>query len=134
MGLKGKVKKPLDSKRLISSFKYAIEGLKSAYQSEQNLKIHTIAGIFVMFLAFFLQLSSFEFIICLILIGLVLMAELLNTAIEKAVDLVTDEYKPLAKVSKDIAASAVLVISIISFAIGLILFLPKIIPLIGGIL
>lgn len=74
--------KLVSKKRLINSFKYAIEGIKTAYWEEQNLRLHTISAIVVIILGIILKLSMIELSICLILIGLVLMAEFFNTAKE----------------------------------------------------
>lgn len=127
--IRKKIKKKLriDNKRLKNSFKYASEGIIKAYEGEQNLKVHTFVAILVIVFGFFLKLSYIEWLICLLLIGLVLMAELFNTAIEYVVDLASPKIHPLAKSSKDIAASGVLMISIISAITGLMIFVPKLI-------
>lgn len=132
--MESKDKKIISKKRLINSFKYALCGLKTAYLEEQNLRVHTLCGIVVVILSYFLKLTPSEFSICLILIGLMLMAEFFNTSIENIVDMVTLEKNPYAKKAKDIAAAGVLVFAFISAIIGLIIFLPKIIDLVGGIL
>ena len=122
--------KIVDKKRLINSFKYAFTGIKTAYKDEQNLRVHTIAAILVLVFSYILKLSVFEFSICLILIGLVLMAEFFNTAIENMVDMITVEENPYAKKAKDVAAAGVLVFVFFSSIIGLIILLPKIIDLV----
>lgn len=132
MTSKDKVK--LDKKRLINSFKYAFSGIMESYKSEQNLKIHTVIASLVIILGFILKISYFEWLVCLVLIGLVLMAEFFNTSIEHTVDLVTIEKKPLAKAAKDTAAAGVLMFAIISAVIGSIIFIPKLITFIGGLL
>ncbi len=124
---KVKKKLKLDNKRLRNSFKYAAEGISQAYKKEQNLKIHTFIAILVIVFGFFLKISYIEWLICLLLIGLVLMAEFFNTAIEYTVDLASPKIHPLAKSSKDVAAAGVLVISLISAITGLVIFLPKLI-------
>ena len=126
--------KIVNKKRLTNSFKYAIEGLKTAYIEEQNLRVHTLCSILVIIFGFVFHLSKIEFSICLILIGLVLMAEFFNTSIESVVDMITLEKNPYAKKAKDVAAAGVLVFAFISAVIGLIIFLPKIINLIGVLL
>lgn len=123
--------KIVSKKRLINSFKYAIEGIKTAYKEEQNLRLHTISAILVVALGIFFKLSIMELSICLILIGLVLMAEFFNTAIENMVDMITLENNLYAKKAKDIAAAGVLVFAIVSGIIGLLIFIPKIIEVIG---
>ena len=131
-----KVKKKLkiDQKRLINSFRYAAEGIKQAYKGEQNLKIHTIMAILVILFGFLFRISYLEWFICIILIGLVIMAEFFNTAIEYVVDLASPKVHPLAKAAKDTASAGVLMIAIISAIIGLIIFIPKLIEWLGEIL
>lgn len=129
-----KVKKRLgiDNKRLVNSFKYAFQGIRQAYKGEQNLKIHTFMAILVIVFGFFLRISYLEWLACLILIGLVILAEFMNTAIEYVVDLASPNIHPLAKAAKDTASAGVLIMAIISAIIGLIIFIPKIIDFIGG--
>lgn len=122
--------KLVSKKRLINSFKYAMEGIKTAYQEEQNLRLHTISATLVIVLGLVLKLSIIELSICLILIGLVLMAEFFNTALENMVDMITLEKNPYAKKAKDISAAGVLVFAIVSGLIGLLIFIPKIIEFI----
>lgn len=130
-----KIKKlKLDKKRLTNSFKYAFEGILQAYVGEQNLKIHTVIAILVIIFGFILKISYTEWLVCLVLIGLVLMAEFFNTSIEYLVDLVSPEIHPLAKATKDTASAGVLMMAIISAIIGLIIFVPKLISFIGGLL
>jgi len=116
-------------KRLIDSFKYAFNGFQSAWKSEQNLRIHTFSAIVIIFLSIYLNISAIEWMFVLLVIGGMFSLELMNTAIERTVDLVTKEFHPIAKQAKDIAASAVLLFSIISILIGMIIFLPKIVSL-----
>lgn len=124
----------LDKKRLTNSFKYAFEGILQAYVGEQNLKIHTVIAILVIIFGFILKISYTEWLVCLVLIGLVLMAEFFNTSIEYLVDLTSPEIHPLAKATKDTASAGVLMMAIISAIIGLIIFVPKLISFIGGLL
>ena len=134
--VRNKVKKRLgiDQKRLANSFKYAWQGIKQAYKGEQNLRIHTFIAILVIVFGFFLRISYAEWLLCLLLIGLVLMAEFINTAIEYVVDLASPNVHPLAKAAKDTASAGVLMMAIISAIIGLVIFIPKIIEFIGGYL
>lgn len=129
-----KKKIKIDRKRLANSFRYAFNGICEAYRDEQNLRIHTLVAMLVLILGIILKISKIEYIICLILIGLVLMAEFFNTAIENLVDLVTLEKNPYAKIAKDTAAAGVLAFTLVSATIGLIIFIPKIITFIGGLL
>ena len=124
----------LDNKRLVNSFKYAFEGIAQTYKGEQNLKIHTFIAILVLVFGFFLKISYLEWLVCLVLIGLVLMAEFFNTAIEYVVDLASPKVHPRAKAAKDTASAGVLMMAIISAIIGGVIFIPKLIDFIGGLL
>ena len=117
----------LDEKRLIDRFRYAFYGICEAYKGEQNLKIHTVIAVLVVLAGFILKISYVEWLVCLVLIGLVLMAEFFNTAIEYVVDLASPDIHPLAKLAKDTASAGVLMMAIISAVIGLIIFVPKVI-------
>ena len=116
----------MKNKRLIDSFKHAKDGIKTGVKQERNMKIQFTIMILVIILGFILKISATEWIICIILFGLVISLELVNTAIETTVDLVTNEVKDLAKIAKDTAAGAVLVAAILSTIIGMIIFLPKV--------
>lgn len=113
-------------KNLLKSFRHAYEGLSQAIRKERNLKIHMIFAISVLILGLIFNISSIEYTIILLTIGGMIALELINTAIERVVDLATDTYHPLAKAAKDIAAAACLVFAILSCVIGVIIFLPKI--------
>lgn len=111
---------------LIDSFNYAIDGLIIAVGTERNIKIHYGAAIVVLISSLFFDLSRVEYMILLLTISLVIIAELLNTAIEKTVDMITEEYHPIAKIVKDIAAGAVLLAAVNSVAVGYLLFFDRI--------
>lgn len=114
-------------KRFLSSFKYSLQGLKYAYKNEQSMLIHFIATLLIVILGFLLNISLTEWAIVLIAIGVTLAAELINTAIEAAVDLITLEIHPLAKVAKDCGSAATFVFSMLTAVIALIIFVPKVI-------
>lgn len=113
-------------KKLLKSFKYAFDGICTGIKEEQNMKIHITIMILVIIFGIMLKISKMEWIICIILFGLVISMELINTAIENTVDLITKEKNEQAKIAKDVAAGAVLVSAITSAIIGLIIFVPKI--------
>lgn len=108
--------------KLWRSFGYAFNGLRTALIGQQNLKIHFAAALAVTALGFWFHVSAIEWCILLIMIGLVIGAELINTSIENLTDLVTKEQHPLAGKVKDIAAAAVLVLSVVSGIVGIIIF------------
>ncbi|MEI8085710.1 MAG: diacylglycerol kinase family protein [Paludibacter sp.] len=112
--------------KTIKSFGYAGQGIRSVFQSELNMKIHLMVGILVIICGFIFNISLIEWMLCLLCFGLVIGMEMMNTAIEKLVDLVSPNHHPVAGKVKDIAAGAVLICAIISVIIGLIIFLPKV--------
>lgn len=111
------------------SFSYAIAGLKEAFQKEPNLRIHVLIALLVIVAAIFLEFSLTEWAILLITVFLVISLELVNTAIESLVNLVSPEIKEEAKIAKDISASVVLLGAFLSIIVGLILFVPKLLIL-----
>lgn len=117
-------------KKLIYSFKYAFEGIITGFKQEQNMKIHVAIMLLVIILGVVLKISALEWIICIILFGVVISAELFNTAIEQTVNIAMPEINEKAKIAKDVSAGAVLVTAISAAIIGLIIFVPKIMALI----
>ena len=116
-------------KKFFHSFTYPIKGLKYAYRNEQNIAVDVGIALLVIVFSFIFRVSLIEAAILALTIGLVIACELINTAIEATVDLVTEDYHPLAKVVKDTSAAAVFVFAIVSVIVGLIIFLPKVIDL-----
>jgi len=112
-------------RKRIQSFGYAIRGIRYVFGTEANMKIHIAISILVIICGIVFAISLTEWIFCLLCIGLVVAAEMLNTAIENVVDLASPEQHPLAGKAKDIAAGAVLICAIISVIIGLLIFVPK---------
>lgn len=115
--------------RLFRSFTFAWTGFKYVIRYEQNMRIHLGISVIMILLAFLLKIPSYQWLILLLVIGIVLALEVMNTAIERTIDFITEEYHPLAKIAKDIAAAAVLTFSFISVIIGLIIFIPPLIEL-----
>ena len=112
-------------KKRLQSFGYAFRGIRTVIGSEANMQIHLVITILVIGCGIAFSISLTEWMFCLLCIGLVAGAEMINTAIENVVDLTSPEQHPLAGKAKDIAAGAVLVCAIISGVIGLLIFLPK---------
>ena len=117
--------------RFFKSFKYSIEGLKYAYKYEQSMLIHVIATICVLLANIFFQVSGIEWLITLLAIGMVLSAELINSAIEAVVDLVTLEEHPLAKIAKDCSSAATFVLACMAALIGIVVYVPYILGVLG---
>ena len=118
-----------ECKKLINSFKYALQGFASSFRTERNMKIHVVATILVIILGIYLKLNLIEWSIITIAIVIVISAELFNTAIETIVDMVSPQKNEKAKLAKDISAGAVLILAIGSAIVGFIIFLPKIIAI-----
>ncbi|MFJ7975012.1 diacylglycerol kinase family protein [Peribacillus sp. JNUCC 23] len=123
MGLKET--KPKSS--LVKSFGYAFSGIISAVKSERNMKIHVVIALLVIGFGFYFSLSGIEWLFIMLAISGTITLEMVNSSIERAVDLATDQIHPLAKEAKDFAAGAVLIYAIFSVIIGIIIFLPKIV-------
>mgnify|MGYP002852317431 CR=1 FL=1 len=115
--------------RFIKSFGYSIEGLKYAYRYEQSMLIHVIATICVLAVNIFFHVTAFEWLVTLICIGMVLAAELFNSAIEAVVDMVTLDIHPLAKIAKDCASAGTFVLAMIAAVIGFVIYIPYVIEL-----
>ena len=113
------------NKNLIQAFNNAIEGILYTFKNEKNMKIHYLCAIIVLFTSLFFDLDKMEMIILFLLIGGVIICEMFNTAIEKAIDGVSTEYNPLFKIAKDVSAGAVLISSMIAVVGGYLLFRDK---------
>lgn len=124
--------KSKDKRKFSSSIKNCLEGINFVITNESNFKKEIVIGIIALLLSYILKISIIEFTIILIMIALVLTSEIINTSIEKVVDLYTRDYNNLAKIAKDVSAGSVLVMSIFSLLVGIIIFLPKIINVLGG--
>ena len=127
-------KKMRGFKRLSSSLKYAFDGLKYAYKNEQSMTVHIVVTILVIMFGFIFEISSYEWFIVVLCIGIMMCVELVNTSIEAVVDLVTKKYDEKAKIAKDVAAAVSVMFSITSIIVGLIIFAPKIINFIRSLL
>ena len=115
----------------IDSMNHAIDGINYTIDHERNFKTEMIIAMLVIVACFFFKVSKIEWLILLITTSSVLVLELVNTSIERCVDLVTKDYKELAKHAKDVSAGAVLLASLFSVCVGIIIFLPKILEMIG---
>ena len=107
-------------------FGYAFKGIKTAIKEEVHLRFHLIAALIVLMSSAYFKISATEWICILMVIGLVIFAELVNSALENLVDLAQPDQHPLAGKVKDMAAGAVLFISLVAVAIGSIIFWPHI--------
>jgi diacylglycerol kinase (ATP) len=109
---------------LLTSFRYAFAGLWYLLRTQRNARIHVSISLVIIALGLWLGLNTTQWAVIALTIGVVLVAESFNTVVEVIVDLVTEEYHPLAKIAKDTAAGAVLLMAIISVVIGLLILGP----------
>ena len=109
---------------LPESFSHAFDGILIG-TGERNMRIHMGFALLVVIFGLLLQISVTEWCLCFVLFGLIMGLELVNTAVEAVVDLVTEEYHPLAKRAKDAAAGAVLIAAVMAAVTGLIIFIPR---------
>ncbi len=111
------------SRRPMDSFRYAMEGIVYTFRTQKHMRFHFFTVVLVLLIGLIFKLNKSEMVILLFTVSLVLVAEMINTAIESVVDLVTETYHPLAKSAKDIAAGAVLVTTVNAIVVGFLLFL-----------
>ena len=130
IGKKNKFLKTQGKSKFQESLNHALDGIEFAINNERNIKIEILFGILASILGFILKISIIEWAIIVLVISIVLCLDLINTAIERAVDLTTKEYRELAKAAKDVSAGAVLVMSMFSVVIGVLIYLPKILNII----
>jgi diacylglycerol kinase len=109
-------------KDFFKSFVFAFRGIRASLKEQRNLKVQILVAVLTVGAGFYFKIASWEWCVVLITIGLVISLEMINTSIELLVDLVTRERKPQAGRIKDVAAGAVLVVSIIAIIVGLIVF------------
>ena len=115
--------------RVIKSFGWAFNGLKDCILHEKNFRIQYVIALLVIIVGLFFSLSATEWMVLLLCFAVVLSFEIINSAIEKLCDLVCPQFNLTIKKVKDMSASAVFFSAIISFIIGCIIFLPKIVQL-----
>jgi len=107
---------------LFESFNYAIEGIIHVLRTHRNMRIHVVIAVAVLAAAIALGVSRLELVVLLLSIAFVLVAEMINSAIEGAIDVATTAFDPMAKLAKDIAAGAVLIASVNAIAVGYLVF------------
>ncbi|TNJ64141.1 diacylglycerol kinase family protein [Paenibacillus hemerocallicola] len=111
-----------DVKKFRRSFRYAYEGLKYALSTQQNMQFHFSVALLALIMAIGFKLPKAEILFILSAVTLVIVCELINTAVEKAVDLAMPDRHPLAKIAKDVAAAAVLVSAVFAAIVGMVVF------------
>lgn len=118
-----------DKPTFIESVGFAIEGIRVAIRYNRNIRIHIIIAILVVISTFIFGLNQFEKAIICMIILLVISAEMINTAIEEVVDLVTKDYREEAKYAKDVSAGMVLIVATGSIAVGFLVFTPHVLKM-----
>lgn len=119
------------SPTLLHSFRHAFAGLWYTLRSQRNVRIHLLAAVAATAVGLWLRLDTQRWAILVLTIALVFFAEMINTVVEAVVDLVTEEYHPLAKVAKDVSAGAVLVTTIAAVLVGLLILGPPLLARLG---
>ncbi len=118
------------SKRsLFASFKHAIAGFQEAFTKEKNIRIQLFFGLVAMILGIGFRITLVEWAILLLIISMVIVSELFNTALERTLDLIDSNPNGTVKIAKDVAAGAVIFTAVIALIIGFILFIPRLIQL-----
>ena len=110
---------------IIQSFNFAIEGVIHVLRTQRNMRIHFAVAVAVLITAAAVGVSKLELIALLLSISFVLVAEMINTAVEGTIDAATTAFDPMAKLAKDIAAGAVLIASVNAVAVGYLVFAGK---------
>ena len=113
-------------KARLKSFSYGFDGLKVLFREEHNARIHLVVSILVVISGFVFDISTTEWLIVIILIGLVVAMEIINSAIENVCDLVSPQQNEYVRKAKDLSAAAVMLCALVSVVCGLIIFIPKI--------
>jgi diacylglycerol kinase len=109
----------------LRSFGYALAGVVYVVRTQRNMRVHLVIATVVVLAAIFWRLTPLEWAVIVLTMGVVFAAEMVNTVAELAVDLLTEEYHPMAKVAKDVSAAAVLITAIAAVAVGIAIFGPR---------
>ncbi|OEG08666.1 UDP kinase [Enterococcus termitis] len=135
MPMDSKDKQTGKNKHFIASLEFALQGIRTVFKEERNMRTHVVMGFLAIVLGFVFRLTIAEWLWLLLAIFLVLVVEIINTVFENVVDMFTDfHFHPIGKKIKDMAAGAVLLTSGFAVVVGLLLFVPKIWQLIKDFL
>lgn len=121
----------IEHRTLIKSFQYAFEGLFHTFKCNQNFRIQIVGALLVILASIFFKVNAFEMGILGVMILLVMCAEMINTALEEMVNLITTNHQKEAKIAKDVAAGMVLLTFLGSIIVGLLIFIPHVLKLFG---
>ncbi len=112
----------MKNSKLFKALNFAVKGIIYALKNERNMRIHTTIAFYVLLFSYFCGMKAHEYAILILTIGIVITAEMFNSAIENLIDLCSKEYNSIAKAAKDISAGAVLVLAFVAVSVGLLLF------------
>jgi len=118
-------------RKRIQAFRYAFNGLADVFRTQANMRIHAVAAAMAVGLGLCFKITALEWGMAALAIGMVLMAEVMNTALEYLTDLVSPDIHPLAGKAKDAAAAAVLIAAAVSAVVGCLIFIPHFIRLLN---
>jgi diacylglycerol kinase (ATP) len=119
-------------KKITDSFNHAIEGIIYTVRTQRNMKFHMVIAIIVLLFSLFFDFTKLEMLVLFLTITLVIVLEMINTAIEATIDVLANYYHPLAKIAKNVAAGAVLIAAINAVVVGYLLFFDKLNPIIAN--
>jgi len=118
-------------KNRIRSFQFAFDGLRDILTTEHNAIVHSVFTVLALLLSFWLKISWMEFILIILVISLVWITESFNTVLEIVIDIVSPQYSDAARRAKDIAAAGVLISAVVSFIVGMMIFIPTLLSRMG---
>jgi len=124
---------PMRARTLVDSFRFALQGIAHAFRTQRNVRVHASAAVVVLLAAWATGVSGAGLALLVVAIGMVVAAELFNTAVEAVVDLVTPNYHPLAATAKNVAAGGVLVLAGAAVVIGYLVFAPHLSPALAAL-
>lgn len=110
------------TRKFQDSLRFAVEGIEYCIKTQRNMRVHLVISAVVVAFCAILQINTVELIMVINAVSMVFICEIINTAVERAVDTATEEYNPVAKIAKDVAAGAVLVAAINSVIVGFLVF------------
>ena len=119
------------AKTLFDSFKFAYQGLSYSFKTQRNFRIHCGFTLLLLLLMPILKLKVYELLFLASAAFAVLVTELVNTAIEKTIDIYTTAYHPLAKIAKNCAAAAVLLAALYAVVVGITISVPRLLDIVG---
>jgi diacylglycerol kinase (ATP) len=124
----------LKSRTLLESFNYAVAGILYAIKTQRNIRLHFVVTVAVLTTSLVLKIDRIQFLILILTIAFVIVAEMINTAIEATIDLITKEYHPVAAIAKNVAAGAVLLAAVTAIIVGYLTFFPALDPMIPRVI